>query len=169
MIDPGTLPDGEEYKAYCRRRWGGDSWTGSLRAAGRQLGEKTAFANWKTWPNTLHANRVLLAADAQGLGGRLTDIICRKLYEEGENVSLRDTVGAAAEEAGVVDGARLAASDEGLDELKAQLKNQLAGGKRVSAAPTFSINDGAYVFSGAQETARWKLILEHFAAGDDDA
>ena len=55
------------------------------------------------------------------------------------------------------------------DELKAQLKNPIAGGKRVSAAPTFSINDGAYVFSGAQETARWKLILEHFAADDDDA
>ena len=36
-----------------------------------------------------------------------------------------------------------------------------------SAAPTFSVNDGAYVFSGAQETARWKLILEHFAADDD--
>ena len=99
------------------------------------MGEKTAFANWKTWPNTLHANRVLLAADAQGLGGRLTDIICGKLYEEGENVSLRETVGAAAEEAGVVDGARLAASDEGLDELKAQLKAPLAGGKRVARRP----------------------------------
>ena len=38
----------------------------------------------------------------------------------------------------------------------------------MSAAPTFSVNDGAYVFSGA-EIARWKLILEHWAGGDDDA
>ena len=113
------------------------------------------------------SNRVLLAADAQGPRRSPHGRDYRMLYEEGENVSLRRDVGAAAEEAGVVDGARLAASDEGLDELKAQLKAPLAGGKRVSAAPTFSVNDGAYVFSGAQETARWKLILEHFAADDD--
>lgn len=31
MIDPATQPQGEEYMAYTRRRWGGDGWTGSLK------------------------------------------------------------------------------------------------------------------------------------------
>lgn len=31
MIDPRTDAAGEEYLAYNQRRWGSDSWTGSLR------------------------------------------------------------------------------------------------------------------------------------------
>ena len=39
----------------------------------------------------------------------------------------------------------------------------------MRAAPTFllRVSGAAHVFSGAQEIARWKLILEHFAADDD--
>ena len=40
-----------------------------------------------------------------------------------------------------------------------------AGGKRVSAAPTFSLRAGAAagVFSGAQDTAQWLSMLEQCA------
>lgn len=31
MIDKNTHPDGEDYLAYNRRRWGGDGWTSSLK------------------------------------------------------------------------------------------------------------------------------------------
>ena len=31
MIDPQTQPNGEDYLAYNRRRWGGDGWTASLK------------------------------------------------------------------------------------------------------------------------------------------
>ena len=127
MIDPGTLPDGEEYKAYCRRP----------TALGWILGPVSRVrpaANWarKRRLRTGRRGRIHCTPTAccsrrtrRASAVALPDVICRKLYEEGERVIARDeTVGAAAEEAGVVDGARLAASDEGLDELKAQLKNQ---------------------------------------------
>ena len=31
MIDMGTQPLGEDYKAYNARRWGGDGWTASMK------------------------------------------------------------------------------------------------------------------------------------------
>ena len=57
-------------------------------------------------------------------------------------------------------------SQEGLTELEQQLRGARVGGKRVSAAPTFSVRVGATVacdFSGAQDTAQWLSILEQCA------
>ena len=69
MIDPGTQPDGEEYMAYNRRRWGSDGWTRSMKAMGRKEG--APYSNWKTWPNTTHCSRALLLAEKHGLGDAL--------------------------------------------------------------------------------------------------
>lgn len=53
FIDPSTAPNGEDYKAYCRRRWGGDGWTMSL--PGKREGTK--FKNQTIWPNTRTPHR----------------------------------------------------------------------------------------------------------------
>lgn len=37
MIDIGTQPDGEDYLAYNKRRWGGDGWTASMKRYNRCL------------------------------------------------------------------------------------------------------------------------------------
>ena len=65
MIDPSTKAEGEEYKAYTQRRWGGDGWTHSMRALGAREG--APYANWKTWPNTTHASRMLMQAEQHDL------------------------------------------------------------------------------------------------------
>mmetsp|Transcript_20126 Transcript_20126/g.41067 ORF Transcript_20126/g.41067 Transcript_20126/m.41067 type:complete len:169 (+) Transcript_20126:187-693(+) len=164
MIDPGTKPEGEEYGAYNRRRWGSDGWTKSMRAMGAREG--APYANWKTWPNTTHAGRMLMRAEQIGLGDALIERLYRMCYEQGENVSLRETVARAAEEVGVPGAAAFMASDEGLAELEQQLRGAKVGGKRVSAAPTFSLRAGpavAFDFSGAQDTAQWLSILEQCA------
>ena len=48
---------------------------------------------------------------------------------------------------------------------EAQLRGAKVGGKRVSAAPTFSLRAGAAAgdFSGAQDTAQWLSMLEQCA------
>ena len=163
MIDPGTKADGEEYMAYNRRRWGGDGWTTSMKAMGAREG--APYANWKTWPNTTHASRMLMRAEQYELGDKLIERLYRMCYEEGENVSLRETVARAASEVGVPGAAEYMASDQGLAELEAQLRGAKAGGKRVSAAPTFSLRAGAAAggFSGAQDTAQWLSMLEQCA------
>ena len=111
MIDPGTKADGEEYMAYNRRRWGGDGWTTSMKAMGAREG--APYANWKTWPNTTHASRMLMRAEQYELGDKLIERLYRMCYEEGENVSLRETVARAASEVGVPGAAEYMASDQG--------------------------------------------------------
>ena len=164
MIDPSTKADGEEYMAYTQRRWGGDGWTHSMRALGAREG--APYANWKIWPNTTHASRMLMRAEQHELGDALIDRLYRMCYEQGENVSLRETVARAASEVGVPGAAEYMASDEGLVELEQQLRGAKVGGKRVSAAPTFSLRAGAaaaFNFSGAQDTAQWVSILAQCA------
>tara|TARA_B100000768_G_scaffold6023_1_gene7085 strand:- start:38 stop:622 length:585 start_codon:yes stop_codon:yes gene_type:complete len=164
MIDPSTKADGEEYVAYTQRRWGGDGWTHSMRALGAREG--APYANWKIWPNTTHASRMLMRAEQHELGDALIERLYRMCYEQGENVSLRETVARAASEVGVPGAVEYMASDQGLAELEQQLRGAKVGGKRVSAAPTFSLRAGAaagFNFSGAQDTAQWVSILEQCA------
>lgn len=170
MIDPATRPEGEPYLDYNRRRWGGDGWTRSLRAAGKKDG--TPFAKWVTWPNTFHASRTLLYADRQEqvCTGRFKEECFKMCYEEGENLSLRETVAAAAERAGVPGGAEYALGNDGVDELIEKLNNvRSESGERVTGVPFYSIQKGAYSVSGAQDTDRWLTILEHFAQEEDHA
>jgi predicted DsbA family dithiol-disulfide isomerase len=165
MIDPATKPEGEPYLEYNRRRWGGDGWTRSLRAAG-----KGGFNNWVYWPNTYHASRTLLHAGRHGCADRFKEECFKMCYEEGENLSLRETVAAAAERAGVPGGAEYALGNDGSDELTEALDNVRSDkGERVTGVPFYSIQKGAYSFSGAQDTDRWLAILEHFAQEQEHA
>ena len=164
MIDPGTQPDGEAYLAYNRRRWGGDGWTNSMKRMGRKEG--APYANWVTWPNTTHCSRLLLLADKHGLGDEVIGRLYKACYEEGQNVSLRETVARVAAEADVPGGEAYVMSDAGMPELAQALSHSTTpGGKRVSSAPTFALRVGsaAHSFSGAQETEAWLSMLEQVA------
>ena len=163
MIDPATQKDGEPYHAYNERRWGGDGWTYSMKRMGRKEG--APYANWVTWPNTTHCSRLLLLAEKHGLGDAVIGRLYKACYEEGENVSLRETVARVAKEVGVPGGEAYVMSDEGLLELSQLLRNPTANGKRVRAAPTFSLRVGhaAHTFSGAQDADAWLSILEQVA------
>lgn len=165
MIDPGTAPDGEAYLAYCRRRWGGDGWTEPMKRMGRKEG--APYANWRTWPNTTHCSRLLMLAEQHDLGEAVIGMLYRACYEEGENVSLRETVARVAREAGVPGGQEYVQSDAGTQELKQALNRSIVNGKRVSAAPTFSLRIGQASgpsFSGARESDEWLHILTQCAA-----
>ena len=81
-------------------------------------------------------------------------------------MSLRETVAKVAAEVGVPGGEAYVYSDEGMRELAAQLHHPTVNGKRVSAAPTFSLRVGnalAPSFSGAQEKEQWLSMLEQCA------
>mmetsp|Transcript_27312 Transcript_27312/g.80340 ORF Transcript_27312/g.80340 Transcript_27312/m.80340 type:complete len:172 (-) Transcript_27312:378-893(-) len=164
MIDPRTKPEGEEYAAYCRRRWGGDGWTGSLRTAGRTCGAN--FAQWLWWPNTLHANRLVMFAGRYGLSAACKDALFRLTYEEGANTSLREVVASAADEVGVPGGLEFVMGDGGIDELRGELRAARDGA--VNAVPFYSINGGVHVLKGAQPTTTWTRMLRILAEGGKD-
>lgn len=90
LIDPGTKPSGEAYLAYNERRWGGDGWTGSLRAKGRRCGAD--FGNWVWWPHTLDAHRLMRFLSTQhgtAAADALKSALFDACYEEGRNISER--------------------------------------------------------------------------------
>ena len=165
MIDPATKADGERYMDYNRRRWGGDGWTRSMKAMGRDEG--APYANWVWWPNTTHCGRLLLLAEKHGLADKVVGILYRLCYEEGENVSLRETVAKAAIEANVPGGEEYVNSDRGLLELSQALRGNASGanGQAIRSAPTFQLSVGraSTSFSGAQDTETWISILEQCA------
>jgi predicted DsbA family dithiol-disulfide isomerase len=102
MIDPGTATNGEDYLAYNRRRWGGDGWTHELRQKAK-VTPTVRFANWKTWPNTLNAHRIMRWARSSGgppAEDALLGVLLSQCYEEGENISLPETCIKAVEKVG---------------------------------------------------------------------
>ena len=153
------------------RRWGGDGWTYSLRRDGEKEG--LAFKNWKTWPNTVLAHRlVYLAGQQKGPEGEAhaKDVLFRMTYEDGLNISDLNTVISAATELGLENGEEFLRSDQGLSEVRTEdmyAKTTL----KVSGVPFFEIKDRpqtqkAFGFSGAQKTGSFlelfeQLISEH--------
>ena len=80
-----------------------------MKRMGRKEG--APYANWVTWPNTTHCSRLLMLAEKHGLSDAVVGRLYRACYEEGQNVSLRETVARVATEAGVPDGAEYIMSD----------------------------------------------------------
>lgn len=136
-----------------------------MKRMGRKEGAH--YANWSTWPNTTHCSRLLLMAEKEGLGDDVVGRLYRACYEEGENVSLRETVARVARQAAVPGGEDYVLSDAGLDELSRALERpRTPDGKAVRAAPTFSLRIGQVLgptVSGARETAEWLDLLEQCA------
>ncbi|CBK23494.2 uncharacterized protein [Blastocystis hominis] len=60
MIDPATSLDGETVEGYSMRRWGSTDWINGLRESGKK--DRITFNNWKFWPNSFNAHRVMMYA-----------------------------------------------------------------------------------------------------------
>lgn len=153
MIDPGTKEGGEEYMAYNRRRWGSDGWTHSMRAKGAKVG--APFADWKTWPNTLKAHRLMYFGGeeyANALKGALFDAC----YERGENISDVECLAVVASRVGLEAAAARAylLSDQGKTEVAAECQSASRSG--VTGVPYFIVDgdhvERPYGFSGAVDS-----------------
>ena len=164
MIDPATAAGGEDYLSYNERRWGSDGWTQALRAKGRRCG--APFANWKVWPNTLDAHRLVRLAGERGgpeAADAVADALFAACYEQGRNISDHAClveVGVACFAGGeqeVMSAEQLSAylaSAAGRDTVMQDC--QAAASDGVDGVPLFLIQDGArqqqsYKLSGAQE------------------
>lgn len=162
MIDPNTSIDGEEFEAYNIRRWGGSSWTHQLKRVGKKDG--ATFQNWKWWPNTLKAHQLIHYAKMTcGLDTSTSNaVIFRALYEEGENVSLLDTlVRIGIEKLGLPDEnnlRRYLEEDEGEEDVLEDIR-QCRRMYQVQSVPTFIVEKqgttacAPIVLSGAQSSA----------------
>lgn len=155
MIDPATQEDGEDYKAYCRRRWGGDGWTYDLRERGQQLG--LPFGKWDFWPNTLNAHRLcshlqerdeadvsLSEKDRETRGLALVAKFYELTYERGMNISTPEGAAVAIDELGfakAADAERWLQQGGGLDKIQSEdrfAKRDM----QIRGVPFFVVSDG---------------------------
>lgn len=171
LIDPNTATNGEEFEAYNIRRWGGSGWTTQLKQAGQKDG--ASFKNWKWWPNTLKAHQLIQFAEKTcGVDtGRSNAALFHALYEEGENVSLSDTlVRIGVDRLGVSDEEKLRKyleDDTGVDRVLKDIR-QCRQKYDIQSVPTFVLereeiggaSDSPIVLSGAQSS---KAFLRAFA------
>ncbi|KAH8055161.1 DSBA-like thioredoxin domain containing protein [Aureococcus anophagefferens] len=89
------MPSGEDYKAYNRRRWGGDGWTRSLRAKGRAVGALRELAD-------VAARCAAPADDVRATKEHeLKERLFEAVYERGENISDLETLCRIAGDAGL--------------------------------------------------------------------
>ena len=160
MIDPNTQPSGEEYKAYNRRRWGGDGWTRSLRAKGRAVG--APFANWQTWPHTMRAHQLMMFAPHEK-EHELKERLFEAVYERGENISDLETLCRIAGDAGLDTAGFRAVADtraarDGVNRECAQ-----ASARGVQGVPFFIVHGAEdkqpIGFSGAVDPDEFEKIL----------
>lgn len=171
IIDPNAALEGEEFEAYSRRRWGSSSWTNRLKQEGRKSG--AAFQNWIWWSNTLRSHRLVrFAQERYGVEtGKSNAAIFNALYEEGQNVSLLDTlVRIGTNDLNLPDANELRGyleSSEGEAEVKAEMER----GRRmyqISGVPFFVIGkeggDGdPYGLSGAQKEETLLKVFEELS------
>eukprot|EP00823_Brevimastigomonas_motovehiculus_P001235 TRINITY_DN11744_c0_g1_i1.p1 TRINITY_DN11744_c0_g1~~TRINITY_DN11744_c0_g1_i1.p1 ORF type:complete len:181 (-),score=21.47 TRINITY_DN11744_c0_g1_i1:203-745(-) len=145
MIDTGTKKGGEDYLSYNRRRWGGDSWTEELKDSSKKDGCK--FANWKIWPNTLHAHRLAQYAAKYDKQDQVEDLLFQYCYEKGENISSISTLIKCAEEAKLSEAKKFLESEELLNEV---IELDSASKKQGVDGVPYCLIQGKYALSGAQ-------------------
>lgn len=156
MIDIQTNIAGEKYLAYNQRRWGSDGWTASLRRSAAKDGLQ--FKDWRWWPNTLHAHRLLLLADTIGKAEEAKEKLFRMTYEEGKNISDLEVLCSAAEEMGLSMAREFLMSDQGKKDVLEQ--DRAAKSERGISSVPFFVVDEHYSFSGAQDVSTIEGVLK---------
>lgn len=157
MIDINTNNAGEEYLAYNQRRWGSDGWTASLRRSAAKDGLR--FKDWKWWPNTLHAHRLVLLADTLGKGGEAKQKLFKMTYEEGLNISDLEVLCSAADQLGLPGAREFLMSDQGKEEVIEQ-DRAAKSERKIDSVPFFIVDDDRHSFSGAQDASTIGKVLQ---------
>jgi len=167
QLNPDMPPQGMDRKAYLEAKFGGPEGAervySRVRAVAEESGLDLKFDAIPRTPNTFDAHRVIRWAKATGHQAQIVQELFRRYFEQGQDISDRETLLDAAEAAGmereVVD--RLLDSDADRAELEAE--EQEARQMGVTGVPCFIIG-GRYVLQGAQDPETWKRVLRELDA-----
>ncbi len=167
QLNPGMPKAGLDRRAYRSRKF--SSWEHSqaldaqVAAAAKTDDLDFRYDLMERTPNTIDAHRLIWLAGQEARQDALVERLFSAYFHEGQDVGSSDVLVAIGVAAGL-DATRVStmlASDEGLDEVAAELSR--AGRLGVSGVPTVVVN-GRPIFSGA---IRSELIEGHLreAAG----
>lgn len=156
FLNPDTPPEGEPYRPFLEKKFGGPAPVEALfervRAAGRPWGIDFAFEKIEIRANTLQAHRLIHWAQQRGDAARLVERLFVAQFQRGERIGDLALLKQVAVECGYP-GAEVEsylASGEDIDEVRATERQFRAMG--ISMVPTFIV-DGRHVVVGAEDPA----------------
>ena len=153
FLNPGTPPEGEPYRPFLEKKFGGpaavEALWGRVRAAARSVDLELAFEKISVRANTLQAHRLLHWAQRQGDADALVERLFAAHFHNGEHVGDPATLQRIAVECGYPAAAVAAylASDADAEEVRALERRGRESG--VSSVPTF-VFGGKDALSGAE-------------------
>ena len=162
QLDPTIPPEGLDRAAYMRAKFGDDGRIEAaharLTAMGREAGIVFRFDRIARAPNTLDAHRLIRWAEPLALQTLTATVLFRRYFEDGEDISVKAVLVAAAEEAGLDAAAigRLLAGDADRAEVRAEARAAAELG--ITGVPTFIVG-GRYAVSGAQPPEVWTRLM----------
>jgi predicted DsbA family dithiol-disulfide isomerase len=172
QLNPTMPPDGMDRKEYLETKFGGpkgaDQVYSRIRQTATESGLDLDFDGIKRTPNTFDAHRLIRWAKATGNQTAVVQQLFRRYFEQGQDISDRETLLDVAVSAGMERDvvARLLDGDADRTELTAEEEQARQMG--VTGVPCFIIG-GRYVMQGAQDPEAWKrVILELTATPEPD-
>jgi predicted DsbA family dithiol-disulfide isomerase len=167
QLNPDMPAAGMDRQAYLQAKFGGPEGAervySRVRAVAAETGLDLKFDDIPRTPNTFDAHRLIRWAKATGNQTAVVHQLFRRYFEQGQDISDRETLLDVAVSAGmereVVD--RLLDGDADRAELAAE--EDAARQMGVTGVPCFII-DGRYVIQGAQDPETWKKVLHELAA-----
>jgi predicted DsbA family dithiol-disulfide isomerase len=169
FLNPDTPPEGEPYRPFLEKKFGGaapvDALFERVRAAGRPWGIDYAFEKIEVRANTLLAHRLIHWAQQRGDAAQIVERLFVAQFQRGERIGDPALLVQVAVECGYP-GAEVAlylASGQDVDEVRAMERQFRAMG--ISMVPTFIVN-GRHVVVGAEDPAILAAaIRQSLAAG----
>lgn len=171
FLNPQTPPEGEPYRAFLEKKFGGAAAVEALwervRAAARSVDLELAFEKITVRANTLQAHRLLHWAQRRGKVDALVERLFAAHFQQGEHVGDPAVLARIAAECGYPDaevGAYLA-SDEDAETVRAEERRVRELG--VRSVPTY-IFDGRSLVTGAETPEILaEAIRRHLAAAPE--
>ena len=153
FLNPDTPEEGEPYRPFLERKFGGPEklaqlWA-QIAAAGRTAGIEFAFERIEVRANTLRAHRLIHRAQRDGDAGALVERLFAAQFLQGENLGEAAVLARLAAECGEDEAAALAYLQSGEDA--EAVRDEAARAQRlgISGVPFF-ILAGRYGVAGAQ-------------------
>jgi predicted DsbA family dithiol-disulfide isomerase len=171
FLNPKTPPEGEPYRPFLEKKFGGPAAVEALwarvRAAARSVGLELAFEKITVRANTLQAHRLLHWAQRRGQVDVLVEGLFAAHFQEGENVGDPAVLQRIAVACGhpAAEVAAYLAADENTATVRAEERRVRELG--VRSVPTY-IFDGRSMISGAETPEILaEAIRRHLAAAPE--
>jgi len=167
QLNPDMPPEGMDRKRYLETKFGGSEGAERVYARVRAFAEESGldlkFNAIPRTPNTFDAHRLIRWAKATGNQTAVVQQLFRRYFEQGQDISDRETLLDVAESAGMEREvvARLLDGDADRAELDAEEAQARQMG--VTGVPCFIIG-GRYVLQGAQDPETWKKVIRELDA-----